>query len=45
MDSRCDGVFLISGVYMILKCLLLLMAIYTMYLAIKSFKIYINNNS
>ena len=45
MDSRCDGVFLISGVYMILKCLLLLMAIYTMYLAIRSVKIYINKNS
>ena len=45
MDSRCDGVFFVSGVYMILKCLLLVMAIYTMYLAIKSFKIYINKNS
>lgn len=45
MQYLSNGVLYMSFFSMIFNGLLKIMAIYTMYLAIKSFKIYIKNNS
>lgn len=45
MEILSNGVLYMGAFSMVFKVLLSVMAIYTMYLAIKSFKIYINKNS